>query len=474
MRAANQSDNRNGNTSLGWEDKAWVDQELDGAYFQDVRLGKRLRTLLGLMSNGLGQTIPLACQDWANTKAAYRFFSNARINEEEILSGHFASTQTRAGAIQEPLLVLHDTTEFTFQSNGPSVGLLTNLPRKRTVSGLLMHSSLVVTADGLPLGLAAVKFWTRKHFKGTTALKRIINPTRIPIEEKESFKWLENIRQATDLLQRPADCIHVADREGDIFELFCTAQAVGTKFLVRTCVDRLAKDGDTTIHRVMRRVEVKGTHEIEVRDADGKKDKASLEIKYETMQVRPPIGKQAAYPELELTVIHARETSKPRRRERIEWKLLTNLPVQTLEDALEKVRWYALRWKIELFHKILKSGCRAEQAKLRTAERLSRLIAVFCILSWRVFWMTMIQRADPEITASAAITAQEQTILDKLFGGPEKPDVISTYLIRIARLGGYLARANDAPPGNTVMWRGLCRLTDIQFGFMLAKGDVGN
>src|SRR5580700_1467513 len=95
---------------LGWEHKAWVDSELDGAYFQDVRLGKRLRTLLGLMSNGLGQTIPLACQDWANTKAAYRFFSNPRITEEEILSGHFASTQARAAAIQEPVLVLHDTT----------------------------------------------------------------------------------------------------------------------------------------------------------------------------------------------------------------------------------------------------------------------------------------------------------------------------------------------------------------------------
>jgi hypothetical protein len=88
--------------------------------------------------------------------------------------------------------------------------------------------------------------------------------------------------------------------------------------------------------------------------------------------------------------------------------------------------------------------------------------------------MTMVQRTDPEMTANAAITAQEQTILDKLFGSPEKPYGLSTYLIRIARLGGYLARANDAPPGNTVMWRGLCRLTDIQFGFMLAKGDVGN
>jgi hypothetical protein len=474
MRTTKQCANHQGTTSLGWEDKAWVDQELDGAYFQDVRLGKRLRTLLGLMANGLGQTIPLACQDWANTKAAYRFFSNPRINEEEILSGHFASTQARAAALQEPLLVLHDTTEFTFQSNGPSIGLISNLPRKRTVCGLLMHSSLVVTTDGLPLGLAAVKFWTRRHFKGTTALQRTVNPTRIPIEEKESFKWLENIRQATGLLQRPANGIHVADREGDIFELFCAAQEVGTKFLVRTCVDRLARDGGTTIHRVMRRVAVQGTHEIEVRDRDGKPDQATLEIKYETIRVLPPIGKQAAYPELELTVIHAKETSRPRRRERIEWKLLTNLPVHTLENALEKIRWYALRWKIETFHKILKSGCRAEQAKLRTAERLTRLLAVFCILSWRVFWMTMVQRTDPEITASAAITAQEQMILDKLFGSPEKPDGLSTYLIRIARLGGYLARANDSPPGNTVMWRGLCRLTDIQFGFLLAKGDVGN
>ena len=135
MRTTNWRSNQSENTSLGWEDKAWVDQELDGAYFQDVRLGKRLRTLLGLMSNGIGQTIPLACQDWANTKAAYRFFSNPRINEEEILSGHFASTQVRASTIQEPLLVLHDTTEFIYQSGGPAVGLISNLPRKRTVCG---------------------------------------------------------------------------------------------------------------------------------------------------------------------------------------------------------------------------------------------------------------------------------------------------------------------------------------------------
>src|ERR1700750_2920142 len=124
MRTTNHGENRNGNTTLGWEDKAWVDQELDGSYFQDVRLGKRLRTLLGLMSNGIGQTIPLACQDWANTKAAYRFFSNDRVSEAEILAGHFEATRDRFDATEGPILVLQDTTEFTFQrEHSAAVGI---------------------------------------------------------------------------------------------------------------------------------------------------------------------------------------------------------------------------------------------------------------------------------------------------------------------------------------------------------------
>ena len=119
MRATNRRVKHQGCASLGWEDKGWIDRELDGAYFQDVRLGKRLRALLGLMSNGLGQTIPLACQDWANTKAAYWFFSNPRINEEEILSGHLASTQARAAAIQDPLLCCTTRQSLRFNPMAP-------------------------------------------------------------------------------------------------------------------------------------------------------------------------------------------------------------------------------------------------------------------------------------------------------------------------------------------------------------------
>jgi hypothetical protein len=464
--------------TLGWKDKDWVDQELVGAYFQDVRLGQRLRTLLGLMSNGIGETIPFVCQDWANTKAAYRFFSNPRITEEEILSGHFASTQSRAAGLDEPILILHDTTEFSYQAAGAAMGLISTLPfpskRKQTFRGVLMHSSLAVTTDGLPLGLAAVKFWTRKQFKGTNALKRKINPTRIPIEEKESMRWLENMRQSTELINQASRCVHVGDRESDIYELFCLAEELGTGFVIRTCVDRLAQDGQITMETLLKKSPVKGIHRIEVRNSAGEARQARLEIRFEKIQVRPPLGKQKDYPPLQLTFIHAKEISPPRGCAPIEWKLLTNLPVDSLESAMEKIGWYALRWKIETFHKILKSGCRAESSKLRTAERVTRLIAVFCILSWRIFWTTMVQRTDPSLPAKAGITSEEQVILNKLFGNPTAAGNLGDYLVRIARLGGYLARKNDGPPGNTVMWRGLSRLTDIQLGFLLARGDVGN
>ena len=229
-----------------------------------------------------------------------------------------------------------------------------------------MHSSLAVTIEGVPLGLAAVKFWTRKKFKGTAALKRKVNPTRIPIEKKESIRWLENLKQSTQLLDHPGRCIHVGDRESDIYELFCAAQEIGTHFLIRTCVNRLAGDGNHTIADEMDEVAVKGLHHIEVRDSDGDADEAVLEIRYRKIRVLPPIGKQNRYPALTLTVIHAEERGTPKNRKKIDWKLITDLPVRSRTDVIEKLELYALRWKIEVFHKILKSGCKAEESKLRT------------------------------------------------------------------------------------------------------------
>ena len=239
----------------------WIDGEIEKSTFKDARLARRLKVLLGQLAKAPGQSIALVCQDWANTKAAYRFLSNEHVCEADILAGHFKATQERIAASGEtPVLMLHDTTEFSWKREShQGIGMLgtTNSGcdaqgrmRQHTVCGLLMHSSLAVTRDGLPLGLAAAKFWSRAKFKGTNALKRSINPTRVPIEEKESICWLDNLRRASAMFRQPEQCVHIGDRESDIYELFCQTQDSGAHFIFRTCADRLAGDGTCWVERV--------------------------------------------------------------------------------------------------------------------------------------------------------------------------------------------------------------------------------
>jgi hypothetical protein len=473
---------------------SWIDQELAGCQFADARLGKRFGTLMEQLSKGIGRTIPLACGDWAATKAAYRFLDNDRVSEREILAGHFAATQARFAAVDGPILVLHDTTEFSFtRSDTEAIGKTHKVAsghkdksgrqRMHTVRGILMHSSLALTTDGLPLGLAAIKLWTRKKFKGTNALKgrgidggkHSINTTRIPIEQKESSRWLENVRQATANLGDAGRCVHIGDRESDIYELFSECEALGTHFVFRTCVDRRAEDGERTVNEVMHARPVKAVHRVDVRDNKGRPTTAVLEIKYHRLQACPPIGKEKRYGHLTLTVIHAKERGTPKDRDPIEWKLITNLPVTCKADAIEKLEWYAMRCKIETFHKVLKSGCRAEDSKLRSAERLANLIAMMCVLAWRVLWLTMMNRTSPDLPAKLVFTETEIMLLEHLVPSESQPrrQTVGGFLIRLARLGGYLNRTRDAPPGNMVLWRGMARLTDIHLGFSMAK-VVGN
>ena len=469
---------------------AWIEEEAGTGHFRDVRLERRFKTLLAELSARLGSSMPFACQDWAATKAAYRFFANERIAEADILGGHFEATRARAQAAGGPLLVLHDTTEFSYQRQGiAGLGLLSQpwlgrgrgkkgAPRHLTVRGFLMHASLALTLDGLPLGLTAIKFWTRQQFKGCNALKRKINPTRVPVEEKESFRWLENLRQSSRWLGRPADCVHIGDRESDIYELFCAAREEGTHFLVRTCVDRLAEDGACTVVEAMESFAVRGTHRLHLKTKDGRPSEAVVEVRYRRLQVLPPVSKQRRYPPLNLTVIHAKEKGRPEGREAVDWKLLTDLPVRSLKAAVEKLGWYALRWKIEVFHKILKSGCKAEESLLRSVEKLVKLICVFCVVSWRIFWLTMLSRSDPQSSPGVALTEEECQILDHLVkpkqGANADQNTVSTYLTKVACLGGYLARRKDPPPGNKVMWRGICRLADLMLGAELGRKIVGN
>ena len=151
--------------------------------------------------------------------------------------------------------------------------------------------------------------------------------------------------------------------------------------------------------------------------------------------------------------------------------------MKSLPEAIEKLNWYAMRWKIEVFHKILKSGCKAEESKLRSSERLANLISIFCIIGWRVFWLTMLQRAEPNLPPTVALDTTEIFLLDELVkskpGKFGQKATVSDYMLKIARLGGYLNRASDPPPGNLVMWRGMSKLNDIHLGFLLGSKTCG-
>ncbi len=215
-----------------------LEHEVVEAFFTEVMSLADKRGLLSREHFSMDGTL---IQAWASHKSF-----RAKVSEQVILSGHFEATRSRFAASGGPVLILQDTTEFSYKRERPElIGSTRKVPSrpdkkrqspKHTVCEILMHSSLAVTTQGIPLGLAAIKFWSRKKFKGCDALKRKINPTRVPIEEKESYRWLENLRQSTALFGEPNRCVHVGDRESDIYELFCLAHELQTNFLVRTAL----------------------------------------------------------------------------------------------------------------------------------------------------------------------------------------------------------------------------------------------
>lgn len=467
---------------------SWIENEFKNSKFADLRLRDRLLKMASTLAAGFGQSIPMACQDWAATKAAYRFIDNDRVTDAEILEGHFAATGARIAATEGPILVLHDTSEFSFTREDNKIGN-TRLIRKNTGKnfvggkqyftkcGILMHATLAVTADGLPLGLGALKFWTRKNFKGTTEQKRHINPTRVPIEEKESFRWIENLNQSTNRFGSPDRLVHIADRESDMYEFFNEAKVTQSHFLVRICVNRRTTQS-VNVYEQMKQQPAAGTYKITFTDETGKVIETDLEIKFKTVELQPSDGRKAkTYGPLKVNIVFAKEIGgRKKGRPLIDWKLVTDLPVTTVGDAIEKLRWYALRWRIEVFFKILKSGCKAEELKLREFERITNLISIYCVLGWRVFWLTMMNREVRSAPASLALTELEIKILDHLFPPKDKRSrkILSEYITKIARLGGYLARSSDPPPGNQVIWRGLKKLGEINLGVRIGLNFVGN
>jgi hypothetical protein len=300
--------------SCGGQD--WIEQELAASKLPDARLERRPRYLVEQLAKGMGRSIPWACQDWAAAKAAYRFFSKGRVSEEQILAGHFLATRERLPRGEELFLVVHDTTEFSYKREDmAAVGLVSKRSVSKDAQGPVLYHlrNLPSFQLGSDCGRAAAGFDRRQVLEPQSiprpeGEKKGAKP---PIEEKESLRWLENLRSSTELLGQPQRCVRVGDQESDIFDLFGAAQQLRTHFLVRTRADWLADGGPETVAEAIGRTARRGLYRIAVRNRNGEESEAVLEIRYQRMRLQTPKGKKKRYPELMVTVIEARVRETP-------------------------------------------------------------------------------------------------------------------------------------------------------------------
>ncbi|MCY3023589.1 MAG: IS4 family transposase [Planctomycetota bacterium] len=306
-----------------------------------------------------------------------------------------------------------------------------------------------------------------------------------PFADKESFRWLESLRVVHERIPADTTVINVTDREGDIYEVFAEPRPPNSELLIRACYNRRLCEQAQQLYEVLDAQPVAGDMNVRLQQRPDRKPKdACLQVRHCTVTLRPPSHRveQVTLAPVTLTAILVTDRCPPEGRKPIRWLLLTTLAVESLDDARRIVTYYTRRWLIERFHYTLKSGCRIEQSQLRTVARLGRLLALYCVVAWRLLWMLYLSRAEPDCLCSIALTHQEWRLLylawqhlhhrdDPL---PTTPPPLREVVRRIAQLGGFIGRKGDGDPGVKTLWRGLMRLQDIVLGATIASQDVCN
>ena len=461
--------------------EVWVEDEFATVRFGDERLDRRFRLILADLARHCGKTLASSFDALSKLKASYRFFANARISIRAMLEPHVAHTLERMQS-HATVLVLQDTTFLDFGHRAESVGLdiVNRSSANKPVEGLMLHNTLAITTQGLPLGLLDQRFIERKQLHEEPAeLTRShrTRPTKA-IEQKESRRWVDVLHHCHALDVGSSQMVHVCDREADIYELFRDAEVLGEKALVRAAHNRAINkvyQHDTSTQWIFdalsgRRAQGRTKVRLQVNGAKKYRD-ATLSIVFMSISMPAPTNRTvakdgASLPMVPLTAIMAieKQSSRPLH-DRVCWVLLTNLPIEDAESAIEKVQWYAQRWTIEVFHKVLKSGCAAEKAQLGHADRLKRYIIAKSLVAWRLFWITRIQAQDPDASCDQILEPLEWKLLHRKTcitkRAPDEPPSVREAFIWIAKLGGYLNRKSDPDPGIVSLWRGWDRLSDI-------------
>jgi Transposase Tn5 dimerisation domain/Transposase DNA-binding len=453
------------------------------------RLKKRFKMVLDSMSSKPSSKFPVNCKGRAEVKAAYRFLDNEHATFDSISQPHRDATRQRIGE-QPVVLIAQDTTELDLTR--PHEIMTGTGPLKETSRvGFHCHTSLAMTPEHLVLGVVDAKVWARDpvEFAKDAAQKRAERRAK-PIDEKESVRWLEGYRAASQVARAApqTQVISLADSEGDIYEYLLEGRDVAgirkASFLIRACQNRALVVSEETASSRLREqaastpLVAQRTIEIREREPKSKDDrkrkqprtarKADVEIRAARVKLRGPSRPGGALEDVEVHVVLVSEPNPPPDAEPIEWILLTDLPIDTAEAVCTVVDYYICRWRIEIYFRVLKSGCKVEESQLHTAARFEPYLALNQIVAWRIMHVMMLGRECPDLPCDVAFDADEwQAVyaVVKKEAPPSEPPSMKTMVHLIASLGGWLGRKCDGEPGPKAMWVGMQRMTDLALGW---------
>ena len=439
----------------------WAEAEVGHVQLGDRRLNRRLVRIVSTLAAHPTASVPHAAPDWAGTKAIYRFWDSERVQQEDILAAHRRSTLVRVQG-RDLVLALQDTTSLDFSTHGSTKGLGPIEHPSR--HGLLVHSLLLATPEGVPLGLLDHQVWARDPAQTGPRHRRRQRPT----EQKESQRWITALAAAAEHVPASSQVITIADREADIYDLMAAPRREGADLLVRVAQNRRVAHEAHTLWNAIRQQRVQGRWQVRLQRRDSQRPRtATLNISFAALDVLPPLDrpKREGLQPVPVSVVLAEETEAPAGISPVRWLLLTTLPVTTLDEAVQCVQWYSCRWLIERYHYVLKSGCKIEELQLQEARRLQLALTTYAIVAWLLLWLTYQARRDPEGSCEQALAPHEWRSLycfhHKTAVPPERPPTLRESVRWIAMLGGFLGRKHDGEPGVNVLWRGWIRLQDI-------------
>lgn len=470
-------------TGIGGE--KWAENEFGNAPLGDERLSNRLVDIAEDKAEQPGRSICSAVSgDWSKVKAYYRLIDkpdDSAVTMPNILLPHRERTIQRMKA-QKTVLCIQDGSDLNYSKleKCEDLGVIGTNQTGTQSRGLHLHSTLAVTTDGLPLGVLRAECTA----PGPKSQEDNRSDWAIPIEEKKTFCWIEGVRDSMDLkAQMPhTTLVNVMDREADFYELFEDQRrnSFDVDLLVRAKHDRKTT-GENKLFETVRQTSIRERIKIKVprQSARPKKSKqkarsklpartAEVLVRYIQTELNPPSHFKNKGP-IPIWVVHVSEENPPVDTKPIEWFLLTTIDIKTIDDALNCVKWYCLRWRIEDWHRVLKSGCGVEKIAHETAERLRRAIAINLVIAWRIMLMTLLGRETPGLPPEVMFSDLEIEVLNAYAKKKDltPPDCLGIAVKLVAKIGGYLDRSSDPPPGHQLMWIGYSQLQLMCEGFML-------